>query len=250
MTPLDIALLSIAAVCTSALTAIIGSGGGTILIALLLIFMPPAAAIPFHGVVQLASNTSRVWLFRRHMAWPLILRFGALMPFGVAVGLWLFQGMSKETVQILIGFFVLLSLFTRQLKRFRDKDLPLGAFVPLGFVVGALNMIVGVVAPVLGVLIVRKELNKEAIVGTLGFFGLLGNLLKIIGFVLVGFSFVQYGPALAAMIPSVLIGTYLGKTILSRFSEALFLLVFKATLVILAAKLILWDGLMTLTQAG
>lgn len=250
MTPIDIALLSLAAVCTSALTAIIGSGGGTILIALMLLFMPPAAAIPFHGVVQLASNTSRVWLFRKHMAWPLIIRFGALMPFGVALGLWLFQGMSKETVQILIGVFVLASLFTRQMKRFRDKDLPLGAFVPLGFVVGALNMIVGVVAPVLGVLIVRKELNKEAIVGTLGFFGFLGNLLKVIGFVLVGFSFVEYGPALAAMVPAVLVGTWLGKAILGRFSEALFVTVFKTVLVILAAKLILWDALMNLAQAG
>jgi uncharacterized protein len=54
---IDISLLVGAAFCTSALTAVAGAGGGTILIALMLLFMPPAAAIPAHGVVQLASNT-------------------------------------------------------------------------------------------------------------------------------------------------------------------------------------------------
>ncbi|MCW5603484.1 MAG: sulfite exporter TauE/SafE family protein [Burkholderiales bacterium] len=137
---IDISLLVAAAFFTSALTAVAGAGGGTILIALMLLFMPPAAAIPAHGVVQLASNTWRVWLFRRHMAWPLIIRFSLLMPFGTALGLWLFQGMSKELVQILIGFFVLLTLFLRHLKRFAPKEFPLWAFIPLGFVTGALNM--------------------------------------------------------------------------------------------------------------
>ena len=84
-----------------------GAGGGTVLIVLMLQVIPPAAAIPAHGVVQLASNTSRAWMLRRHMAWPIILRFAALMPFGVALGLWLFQGLPAEAVQMLIGAFVL-----------------------------------------------------------------------------------------------------------------------------------------------
>ena len=36
----------------------------------------------------------------------------------------------------------------------------------------------------LGVLIIRKDLSKESMVGTLGFFGLVGNLLKVAGFAL------------------------------------------------------------------
>ena len=92
---IDISLLTFAAFATSALTAVAGAGGGTILIALMLLFMPPAAAIPAHGVVQLASNTWRVWLFRKHMAWPLIIRFSLLLPLGVWLGLEMFQGMSK-----------------------------------------------------------------------------------------------------------------------------------------------------------
>ena len=98
MSPFDIALLSAAAFCTSALTAVVGAGGGTALIAIMLQLMSPAAAIPVHGAVQLASNTMRVWLLWKHMAWPIIFRFAALMPFGVWIGLELFQGLYQRAL--------------------------------------------------------------------------------------------------------------------------------------------------------
>ncbi|MBT3350897.1 MAG: sulfite exporter TauE/SafE family protein [Nitrospinaceae bacterium] len=125
MSPTEIALLSAAAFCTSALTAVVGAGGGTALIAIMLQIMVPAAAIPVHGTVQLASNTTRVWLLWKHVAWPIIFRFAALMPLGVWLGLELFQGLPTEAIQILIGSFVLISLGTRQLRNLKDKDLPL-----------------------------------------------------------------------------------------------------------------------------
>ena len=243
MSPIEIALLSGAAFCTSALTAVVGAGGGTALIAIMLQLMSPAAAIPVHGVVQLASNTTRVWLFWKHMAWPIIFRFIALMPFGVWLGIELFQGLPTEVIQILIGCFVLISLGTKQLGALRNKDVPLWAYVPIGFVTGILNMIVGVIAPVLGVLMIRDDLSKEQVVGSLGFFGFIGNLLKIAGFTLIGFSFAEYGLTMLCMVPAAVIGTRVGKAVLSNMDERYFLIAFRIVLVALALKLIAWDGL-------
>ena len=98
--------------------------------------MSPAVAIPFHGWVQLVANGWRVFLFRRHIGWHLVGRFSLLLPFGVAVGLWLFQALPKESIQVLIGCVVLFSLFARHIRQFRGKELPLGAFVPLGGLAG------------------------------------------------------------------------------------------------------------------
>ena len=246
MTVLEIAFLTGTAFCTSALTAVVGAGGGTALIAIMLQVMSPAAAIPVHGAVQLASNASRVYLLFQHMAWPIIVRFALLMPFGVALGLWLFQGLPREVIQLLIGCFVLLSLATRQLAKFRQAQLPLWAFVPLGFVTGVLNMIVGVIAPVLGVLVIRDDLSKESMVGTLGFFGLIGNLLKIAGFTLVGFSFAEHGLLIACMVPAAVLGTRVGRVALAQMDERHFLPAFRVTLVVLALKLIVFDGLASL----
>jgi uncharacterized membrane protein YfcA len=243
MSILEILILSASAFCTSALTAVVGAGGGTALIAIMLQVMQPAAAIPVHGSVQLASNTTRVWLLWSHMSWPIIIRFAALMPLGVWLGLALFQGLPVEVIQTLIGCFVLLSLVARQIGRWRESDVPLWAFLPIGLVTGTLNMIVGVIAPILGVLIIRKDLSKEAMVGTLGFFGFLGNLLKIAGFSLIGFSFVEFGPLMLCMIPAAIVGTRIGRTVLSKMDETYFLIAFRIVLVGLALKLIAIDGL-------
>lgn len=246
MSVAEIAFLTLITFCTSALTAVVGAGGGTALIAIMLQIMPPAAAIPVHGTVLLASNTWRTWLLRKKLVWPIIIRFASLMPFGVALGLWLFQGLPTAIIQILIGCFVLISLVTRQLKQLNGKELPLWAFVPVGFMTGLLNMIVGVIAPILGVLVIRKDLTKEQIVGTLGFFGFIGNLLKVAGFTLVGFSFAEYGLTILCMIPAGLIGTSVGHHLLGRMDERYFLPAFRVVLAVLALKLILYDGLRSL----
>lgn len=246
MDVMDIAILSIAAFCTSALTAVVGAGGGTALIVIMLQMMNPAAAIPVHGAVQLASNITRTWLLWDHMVWPIIWRFALLLPVGVALGLWLFQGLPSALIQALIGAFVLVSLATRNLAALKDKDLPLWVFVPVGFVTGILNMIVGVIAPILGVLVVRNDLKKEQVVGTLGFFGLIGNLLKIAGFTVVGFSFAAYGPTIVCMVPAAILGARVGRAVLANLNERIFMGAFRIMLAGLALKLLIVDGVMRL----
>lgn len=238
MSGYEILFLSVSAFCTSALTAVVGAGGGTALIALMLQVLTPAVAIPVHGAVQLASNTTRVWLFWRYLSRPIILRFIALMPLGVWLGLILFQYLSKAVIEMLIGVFVLLSIAIRWVKPRLEREFPLWAFIPIGFATGALNMVVGVIAPLLGVFLIRIELKKENIVGTLGFFGFIGNLLKIAGFSLIGFSFIEYGLLIACMVPSAIAGTYLGRSFLSGMDENLFIKVFHIMLILLALKLI------------
>ena len=243
MSPAETVILVVCAFCTSMLTGAVGAGGGTVLIAIMLQLMPPAAAIPVHGAVQLFSNAMRVGLLYRHITWGVALRFAALMPVGVAVGLWLFQGLPGAAIEMLVGGLVLMTLALRRVKLMRERDMPLWAFVPIGLVTGILNIVVGVVAPVLGVLVIRRDMTKEQMVGTLGFFALLGNLLKFGGFALVGFDFAAHGVTILAMIPAVLAGAAIGRWLLARVDERWFLAVFRIVLVALALKLVVYDGL-------
>lgn len=243
MTPLDLLLLGFTALVTAAMTAMIGFGGGVILLGVMLLFMPPAAAIPLHGLVQLGSNGWRLVLFRGHVAWRYGLRFAALLPFGIATGIWFFQGLPAATIQVLIGCFVLASLGTRNLKVFRGRDLPTWAFWPLGFVAGILNVMVGVVAVMLGALVVRRDLSKEGLVATLAFLSLSGHLGKVVAFGLAGFAFRDYLTALLVMIPAVMAGGVLGKRLLAHLNERVFLVAFHVLLVLIALKLIVWEGL-------
>ena len=230
---------------TCTLTTSTGVGGGTLLLALMLQFMPPAAAIPVHGAVQSFSNGWRVWLLRENMQWPIILRFGIPMPLGIAAGLWLFQEMPKEWVQVMIGGFILLTLFSHGLKSLRDWELPLWLFIPSGFVVGALNIVVGVVGPVLSAFLVGRNLSRQSMVVTISVFSLMGHIFKVIGFAIIGFNFAEYGLAIVAMIPSIVLGTYLGRHLLGRISDTFFKKLLRVVLAVLAAKLVIWDGILS-----
>ena len=242
----EIALLAGAAFCTSAVTAVVGAGGGTALIALMLLGMPPAAAIPVHGCVQLAANCTRTWLLRAHLDWAIIWRFSLLLPLGVDLGLWLFQGLGAAVVQMIIGGFLLITLVIGRLRNMGSRTVPLWAFLPVGLATGCLNMIVGVLAPILGVLMTYRSLGKEAVVGTLGWFGVIGNFTKIVGFSAIGFSFAEYGPLIAAMVPAAVLGSRTGRHVLSQVDEQLFQRAFRVMLTVLALKLILYDSVVAI----
>jgi len=244
VTPIEIGILAGAIFFTSALTTSTGVGGGSLLLALMLQFMTPAVAIPIHGAMQTFANGWRIWLLRENMMWPIIVRFGIPMPLGIAAGLWLFQEMPQEWVQILIGGFILITLFTQSLKSLRHKELPLWAFVPAGVVIGALNIIVGVVGPVLSTLLVGRTSTRQNIVSTTAVFSFLGHFMKVVGFALVGFSFADYAWAMAAMVPSIVLGTYGGRYLLGRISDTIFKNLLRIVLAALATKLVVWDGIM------
>ena len=227
---------------TSTLTALIGAGGGTALLLVMLWFVPAASVVPVHGCIQLASNTARVVLFRRHMHWPVIIRFVIPMPAGVYFGLQLYGMLDQSALQLVIAGFVLLSLLVRVPGDVAGRAFPAWAYLPAGFLIGGANMLVGVLAPVLGAILRFERLDKERTVGTLGFFGFAGNVFKTAGFVLVGFSFADYLPMIACASLATILGNLLGRRLLGGISSAGFAAAFRIMLGLLALKLV-WDAL-------
>jgi uncharacterized membrane protein YfcA len=242
----ELVFLPAAGLVSSTLTAAIGFGGGPIIIAVLLIFVAPAEAIPLHGMVQLTANLTRFFLIWRHVAWPLVFRFALLLVPGGMLGMWVFQGLSERAIQMLIGVFILSTLAVREVRFVREREFPRWVFIPLGFVVGALAVTTGVVALFTGAFMLRKELSKEAINGTMAVFGALGHILKIAAFGWAGFDFVAALPLYFVMVPAVLLGVVLGRTLLMYFTESLFLTLFKVLMLVLCLKLVVWEGLVPL----
>lgn len=122
---------------SSILTALVGAGGGTGLLLVMLWFVPAAGVVSVHGCIQLVSNTARVVLFRRHMHWPVIIRFVIPMSAGVYVGLQLHGMMSKAALQLVIAGFVLLSLLVRVPNAAAGREFPSWAYVPVVILIAA-----------------------------------------------------------------------------------------------------------------
>ncbi len=242
--PVELVLLSLTSLFTSAITAVAAVGGGGIMIATLLMFMPPAVAIPMQGMIQLVGAGGRIGLQHKHIAWPIVWRVVLPLPFGAVLGLWFFQGLPQHTIELMIGLFVLFSVFSQKLKFIGGRELPLWGFIPLGFLIGVMSVTVAVVAMFSGPFMLRKDLNKQAINVTMATIAALGHFTKIVGFTAIGFRPQEHWAPLLVMVPTVIVGTFLGERVLRRMSEEVFLWIFRVTLTGLAGKLVIWDALL------
>ena len=240
--PATVALITLAAFFTSMVTAMVGAGGGTALLLVMLYVMPASQVVPVHGGIQLVSNLTRVVLFWRHMHWPAILRFVIPMPAGVWLGLQLYGMLSPAGLQLVIAGFVLLSLLVRAPASPAPTGLPGWVYFVGGFFIGAGNILVGVLAPILGAILRFENLPKERLVGTLGLFGFAGNLFKIAGFALVGFAFAPHAPTIICAALATVAGTCVGKRMLAGLSSRRFTVLFQIVLALLAARLV-WESL-------
>jgi len=223
---------------TALMTSLAGAGGGTVLLAAMLQFMNPAEAIPVHGVIQFSSNLTRTWLLRKFVNWSIVIRFTILLPIGVYIGLQIFQNMDSDNIKNIIGIFILLALILQNLKFIKSFFIPYYAFYFIGLITGVLNILVGVIAPLLAVILKQSISEKKSIVGTLGYFGLIGNLLKIIGFSLIGFSFYEYIDTFLMIIPATLVGSRVGQLLLNKISNKIFMIIFQIILIGLAIRLL------------
>jgi uncharacterized membrane protein YfcA len=223
---------------TALMTSLAGAGGGTVLLAAMLQFMNPAEAIPVHGVIQFSSNLTRTWLLRKFVNWSIVIRFSLLLPIGVYIGLQIFQNMNSDNIKNIIGIFILSALTLQNIKFIKSFFVPYYAFYFIGLITGILNILVGVIAPLLAVILKQSITEKKSIVGTLGYFGLIGNLLKIIGFSLIGFSFYEYIDTFLMIIPATLVGSRVGQLLLNKISNKIFMIIFQIILIGLAIRLL------------
>ena len=235
---LSILVITLAAFLASMVTAVVDAGGGTALLLLMLYMIPAGNVVAVHGCIQLVSNFSRVVLFWRHMHWPVIVRFVIPMPAGVYLGLQIYEMMDQDSLQLVIASFVLLSLVIRPPSSPEATGVPKAVYYVTGFFIGAANIIVGVLSPILGAILRLERLPKEHLVGTLGFFGFAGNVFKIAGFAFVGFSFAPYAAMVVCASLATIAGTYAGKRLLAGISSRTFTVAFQIMLGAMAARLI------------
>ena len=235
----DNLLLTLLSFFTAMMTSIAGAGGGTVLLAAMLQFMNPSEAIPVHGVIQFTSNIARTWLLRKFVKWSIILKFSLMIPLGVYIGLEIFQNINAEDIKKLIGSFIIIALILQNIKFIKNFIISSNWYYIVGLFTGILNILVGVIAPLLAVIVKQSINEKKSIVGTLGYFGLVGNFTKIIGFSLIGFSFLEYLDTFLLMIPATLLGSRIGQYLLDKISNKLFFYIFQIILIFLALRLLI-----------
>lgn len=233
---MSVFLLSLAAFLTSILSAIVGMAGGIIFLGICLFFLPVEAAIPVHAATQLASNTTRLALFFKHIQWRIWIYFFIPAVMGILFGAQIFQAVDKDLLRKAIAGFILLAVFLPRPKG--GKAWPREVFVLAGALAGTLGMLVGAIGPAIAPFFLHARILKEKLIATKAACQASVHLLKIIAFGTLGFSFQAHAGLIAVLIAAVILGTPLGKAILKRVPEEKFVLLYKTALLLVAAKLL------------
>lgn len=231
-------LLILVGFLTAALSGVAGLGGGTILIGALFAFgLAPIEAVPLFAAVQFVSNSARTLAYVGHVEWRGTGWF-ALAAVPAIFLLAPYAGLANaDWVRLLLAGLILVSLLPT-----RGGGAPLPAresFILAGVLNGGLGNFVGATGLYVGRLFLRPEWSKETTIGTLAFTQTLGHGLRALAMGVAGYSAFANPGLLGGLCVAVVAGTWVGKQLNRRLSEAHFASLFKCLLVVLSCKLII-----------
>lgn len=217
---------------TAFISGIFGMAGGLILKGILVSTLPVAGSMVLHGLVQMVSNGWRAFLWRDHIAWPIVARFGlGMIPVVVAIA-WTEFNPSTALVFLGLGLIPFVNEAIPK-KRAPVIDRP-GVAYATGALVTLVQLIAGVAGPFLDVFFVRSIMDRRAVVATKAATQVLGHLAKVgqFGIILSGLTtnlaFPLWLPLLA--VPLSMAGTSLAAPVLTRLTDGQFRLGMRALL--------------------
>lgn len=213
------AIVVVSSFFTAALTASFGLGGGLALLAIMGALLPPAAVIPVHGVAQLGSNASRLYLQWKSVVWPVVLWFLAGSALGAAVGARLFVEIPEALLQALIGAFVLLTVYGPKPKGFAPGK---KTFFLTGAASSVLSMFVGATGPIAAAMVGVARLDKLKTVATHAGAMTGQHLLKSVAFGFVGFAYADWAAIIIAVVIAGFLGAAAGTRLLRDMPEEKF----------------------------
>jgi len=229
-------VLILSALATAIISGTLGMGGGILLMLVMAQYFPPLLLIPLHGLVQLASNTSRTLIHFKSIRWEItgLFAFGAIV--GAAVGSQFVITIPEQLFRIGIGIFILLVTFAP-----RPKSIPYfkGKWLLVGGGAAFISLFVGATGPLIAPFYLREGLKKEVLVSTKAACQMFVHLFKVSTFFALGFVVAPHAWLLLGMVVAVFLGNYLGKFFLHRIPERLFYLLFRILIVVLALRLII-----------
>lgn len=225
-------VVGVVALIASTLAAVTGFGGAAVLLPVLVVAFGVRDAIPILTVAQLIGNASRVWFNRRDLDYRVVAWFAlGGVPLALLGGL-LFARAPLTGLTRLLGLFLLLVVAWRRLSPQTLIKPPLRAFAAIGAGASFLSALVGSVGPLMAPLFLNYGLVKGAYIGTEAFATVVMHVTKLFAYrqaaVLADASIIT-GLAIG---PIMIIGSWIGKRIVDRIPEQVFVLLIEATMTV------------------
>lgn len=233
-----LAVASVAAFALAMLSAVAGFGGGVLLLPVFTALFGLRVAVPMLTLTQLTSNVSRVWLNRHEIRWRLVGWFAlGAVPLAIVGGLLLAHA-PLTALKRGLGVFLIAVVIWRHLRPTprRPSD---PAFAGVGAASGLGSALLGSVGPLTAPFFLAYGLTRAAYIGTEAASAVTMHLSKIAAYGagdLLTRQVLLYGVALT---PATLAGTWVGKRIVGRISDRVFVILVEVGLVAAGALFVI-----------
>jgi uncharacterized membrane protein YfcA len=225
-----LAISTVAAFVLALVSAVAGFGGGALLLPVFTGLFGLRVAVPVLTLTQLASNGGRAWFNRDHLQWSVIVRFSlGAVPLAVVGGLLLAHA-PLAPLKRLLGVFLIAVVVWRR-RQPHPAPPPDNAFIAVGAASGLGSALLGSVGPLTAPFFLAKGFTRATFIGTEAACALLMHAAKVGAY---GVSELITARVLllgAAMTPATLAGAWVGKRVVARISDRVFVLLVELGLV-------------------
>jgi hypothetical protein len=225
-------LLGASAFLGSMLAAVAGFGGAAILLPLLVVIYGVREAIPILTVAQLIGNGSRVWFNRVELDLPVVGWFALGGVPAALLGGFLFAAAPTSFLLRLLGVFLIATVIYRRVGNPAILRIPLRGFAILGAVLSFLSALLGSIGPITIPFFLAYGLIKGSLIGTEALATVVMHVTKLVAYQRV--SILNFDSFLIGLVLGsiMIVGSFIGKRILDRLPEKIFVMLIEATLII------------------
>lgn len=225
-------ILALTALLASTLAAVTGFGGAAVLLPVLVAIFGVREAIPILTVAQLIGNGSRVWFNRQEVDWRVVAWFAAGGVPMALLGGYLFAKAPLSALTRLLGAFLLLIVVWRHVRPRRSEPFPVVTFAGIGAGASFLSALLGSVGPIMAPFFLAYGLLKGAYIGTEASSTVVMHVTKLVAYRqtdVLTWAGVLVGLTLG---PIMIIGSWLGKRIVDRLPERVFVGIIEGVLIV------------------
>jgi len=238
---LHLLLIGGAALVASTLAAVSGFGGAAVLLPVLVASFGVREAIPILTVAQLIGNGSRVWFNRHELNWKVVGWFALGGVPSALVGGVIFSRTPLPFLTRMLGVFLILVVSWRHLRPKATAKPPAWSFALIGAGASFLSALLGSVGPLMAPFFLAHGLVKGAYIGTEALATVVMHVAKLIAYHQSSVLPLHAVIAGLAIGPIMIFGSFLGKRMVDRLSEKVFVWIIEATLLV-AGSLFIWKG--------
>jgi uncharacterized membrane protein YfcA len=225
-------VLMVAALFAATLAAVTGFGGAAVLLPVLVGAFGMRQAVPILTVAQLIGNASRVWFNRAELRWKVVGWFALGGVPAALIGGYLFAAAPLTGLTRLLGAFLLLVVIWRHLRPRLQTTFPTPVFAGIGAGASFVSALLGSVGPIMAPFFLAYGLVKGAYIGTEALSTVVMHVCKLIAYR--QSSVLTAEDCLIGLVlgPVMVTGSYLGKRILDRVPEKIFVWLIEAVLIL------------------